>query len=516
MSLPNKHVGQPATEGSSLAVTDIKRRFYGTQALDGVSFSLRSGQMLGLVGENGAGKSTLLNVISGTDRPDSGNITLDGSIVRPANYHAANKLGIFRIFQELSLVPNLPVYENVFLSHESHFLKLGILSKREMAERAAALFTELGHGWIDVRQPANSFDFATRQAIEIVKAFALAKLLGVQTPVLLLDEPTSALSREEIAAFFQLVDAVKLRAITVFVSHRLSEILETCDRLLVLKDGKVVAEQATGDATETELHEMMVGRARSHHFYKETLQRLPDPETRLETRKLVGRGFTNIDLQVRAGEIVGIAGVMGSGKTELARAITGVQPPLLGELHVDAERVAEPRLRSLLDRGVAYVTPDRGDEGLFLGLPVAWNISIAKLAASSGPLLDLAVEAAESRKYVERLQVKTASAKAAARSLSGGNQQKLLLARWIAFGVKVLVLDNPTRGVDAGAKEDIYEVIRELAAQGVAILVVSDDLLEVIGLSNRILMMKDGHITAEIESPPDKKPTESELVAIMV
>jgi ribose transport system ATP-binding protein len=499
-----------------MSVRGISRRFYATQALDNVGFDLEEGQIMGLVGENGAGKSTLLNILCGTDCADSGQILIGDQPFCPQNYHEANKLGVFRIFQELSLIPNLPVYENIFLSHETPFMRAGVLNKRQMAQRAEELFAGLGHGWIDVRRPAVSYDFATRQAIEIVKAFALAQLLEVTTPVLLLDEPTSALSRDEIDSFFRLLDSLKRRAITIFVSHRLSEILDVCDHLLVLKDGQVVAQRTVGDATEGDLHALMVGRTRSQDFYKESAQLGPARPLVVETRELTSTGFNTIDLRIHKGEIIGIAGVMGSGKAELARCVAGIVPPTSGSLHISGSQIKRPTVAAMLRHGVAYVTPDRGDEGIFLGLPVSWNISIASLAARTGHLLDLGNEEASAGRYVTRLRVKAASVNAPARSLSGGNQQKLLLARWLALGVKVLVLDNPTRGVDAGAKEDIYEVIRELAASGVAILVVSDDLLEVIGLSDHVLVMKDGRIVEGFDSAPGGKPTESQLVSSMV
>jgi len=501
---------------TGLVVSGLMKRYLGTQALGGVGFTVKLGQVVGLVGENGAGKSTLLNVICGTTQPDSGTIELFGRSVRPQSYHHANEIGIFRIFQELSLIPNLPVYENIFLSHETHFTRGGIINHREMARRAAKLFEELDHGWIDVRKPAGSFDFATRQSIEIVKTFALARLLNIKTPVLLLDEPTSALSREEIDSFFKTVQAVRKHSICVFVSHRLSEILEISDRLLVLKDGEVVTEQDMEGVTEEDLHELMVGRTRADHFYKETSQRVPDDAVRLEVKGLTSTEFSEIDLTLRAGEIIGIAGVMGAGKTELARAISGIQPFSEGTIAVDGQVVETPTVPSMLDAGLGYVTPDRGDEGIFPGFSVSWNISIAKLARSKGSILDLSTEAQDAHDYVRKLRVKTDGINISARTLSGGNQQKLLLARWLAFGVKVLVLDNPTRGVDAGAKEEIYGLLRDLADNGVAILVVSDDLLEVIGLSNELLVMKDGVIKRKIPTPPDSKPEEIDIIGMMV
>lgn len=505
-----------STDQSGLVVSGLMKRYWGTQALNGVGFTVKLGQVLGLVGENGAGKSTLLNVISGTVRPDEGSIELFGKTVAPHSYHEANKMGIFRIFQELSLIPNLPVYENIFLSHEKHFTRAGVINHREMASRAQELFEELDHGWIDVRKPAASFDFATRQAIEIVKTFALARLLKIETPVLLLDEPTSALSREEIDSFFKMVEVVRKHSICVFVSHRLSEIMEISDRLLVLKDGEVVTECDIDGVSEGDLHELMVGRTRANHFYKEDAQREPDNKVVLQVSNLSSKSFHDISLTVRAGEILGIAGVMGAGKAELARAIAGIQPIVAGSVIVNGNVIENPNVPKMLDAGLGYVTPDRGDEGIFPGFSVCWNISMAKLARRSGALLDLKTELVDAHKYVRQLRVKTDGIYISARTLSGGNQQKLLLARWLAFGVKVLVLDNPTRGVDAGAKEEIYALLRELANSGVAIVVVSDDLLEVIGLSNSLLVMKDGVIKQNIPTPPNEKPEEIDIIGMMV
>jgi ribose transport system ATP-binding protein len=499
-----------ATERSAdapvlLQVDAVSRSFGPVTALDGVSFSVRRGEVVGLIGENGAGKSTVLNIVSGTDRANSGTVTVRGRRVVFSDYHEATCNGVFRIFQELSLVPNMTVWENLYLSHESRFTTAGIISRKAGIRRARALLERFGHGWIDPTRTVESYPFAIRQIIEILKAFALAELLGHDEPIILLDEPTAALASDEIEFLRELLLAVKSRSAVVFVSHRLSELLEWSDRVVVFKDGTVVADVEAAELTEGELHYLMVGRERDQQFYREGRQRPPAGDVVLE---LAGFGdgthFHDVDLQVRAGEIVGIAGVLGSGKSELGRAVFGAGGATTGRVrHGGREKVG-------------YIPPERKDDGLLDTFNVAQNISFAKVVGQRGPLLNLAAEKRVARRYIDALRIRTPSPRASILDLSGGNQQKAILARWLARGVDLLIMDNPTRGVDAGAKEEIYEIVRDLTDDGVAILLISDDLLEVIGLSHRVMVMKDGRLVREVDAPVDAKPGEADLVAEMV
>ena len=507
----------PASGRRILDLKGIDKSFAGKSALNDVSLSLDEGQVVGLVGENGAGKSTLLKIISGNLRADSGAIVVRGQEVELRSYQDANRAGIFHIYQDLALVPTMSVYENVLLSHEARFSRFGAIDNRAMRNRVAALFEEFGHGAIDVSRKIQDFDFSTRQVIEIIKAFALAELLGIEMPVMLLDEPTAALSGDEVQFLMGLIARTRERAAIIYVSHRLSEVLELSDRLYVLKDGSVVASMPVGEVTETELHERMVGRTRQEFFYREHLQRAPEPKVVLDVRNISQSGaFDKVSFSLRAGEILGVAGLLGSGKSDVARALAGNSSSLSGRIAVSGKEIRSPSIIAMNEAGVGYLPPDRR-EGVIPVLSVAFNMTLARLTrGDAGTLLDPASEIRDVNELIRTLSIKTPSATAPASALSGGNQQKVLLARWLMRNAKVLVLDNPTNGVDAGAKEEIYGLLRSIAAQGVGILLVSDDLPEIIGLSNRILVMRGGAVAREIDAPRDAKPREVDVVTHMV
>ena len=500
-----------------LDLKGISKAFAGKSALADVSLSLNEGQVIGLVGENGAGKSTLLKIISGNLRADSGSIAVRGREVELRSYQDANSAGIFHIYQDLALVPTMSVYENVLLSHEARFSRFGAIDNRAMRARVAAWFKEFGHGSIDVSRKIQDFDFSTRQVIEIIKAFALAEMLGIETPVMLLDEPTAALTGDELKFLMSLIAKTRERAAIIYVSHRLLEVLELSDRLYVLKDGSVVASMPVADVTEGELHERMVGRTRQEFFYREHLQGAPLPETALDVQDLSQRGrFENVSFSLHSGEILGIAGLLGSGKSDLARALAGDSLALEGRIAVSGREIRSPSIAAMNEAGVGYLPPDRR-EGVIPVLSVASNMTLARLTrADAGMLLDPRAELKDVEELIRALAIKTPGPAAPASALSGGNQQKVLLARWLMRNAKVLVLDNPTNGVDAGAKEEIYGVLRSIAAQGVGVLLVSDDLPEIIDLSNRILVMRGGAIAREIDAPRGAKPREVDVVSHMV
>lgn len=500
-----------------LEVASVSKAYSGKPALTDVSLSLRSGQVIGLVGENGAGKSTLLKIISGNVVPDSGAITVRGRQVSFRNYQDATRAGVFHIYQDLALVPTMSVFENVLLAHEAHFSRFGVIDNRAMRRKVASVFAEFGHGHIDVDEKIATFDFSTRQVIEIVKAFALADLLGIETPIMLLDEPTAALTGDEVDFLMKLIEGARSRAAIIYVSHRLTEVLEVSDELYVLKDGAVVAAISAEGVEEHVLHERMVGRKREEFFYREQLQRLPEAAVMLSAQGLSLPGsFDDIDLRVCAGEIVGVAGLLGSGKSDLGRALAGDMPGTRGAISVDGRRIGHISIASVCEAGLGYLPPDRRD-GVIPVLSVAVNMTLARMTRhGESALLDLREEETDALRLIDRLSIKTPGAHAHAGVLSGGNQQKVLLGRWLLRNCKVLVLDNPTNGVDAGAKEEIYGVLRAIADSGVAILVISDDLPEVIGLSNRVLVMRAGRLVQDIPAPADAKPQEVDIVAHMV
>jgi ribose transport system ATP-binding protein len=405
----------------------------------------------------------------------------------------------------------------LLLSHEARFSRFGVIDNAAMRRKVETLFREFGHPHIDVTEKVSNFDFSTRQVIEIVKAFALADILGIEMPIMLFDEPTAALTGDEVVFLMKLIAEARSRAAIIYVSHRLTEVLEISDHLYVLKDGAVVASMPAAGIRESELHEHMVGRKREEFFYREQAQREPDAGEVLSIKGLSLEGsFSAIDLSVHAGEIVGIAGILGSGKSDLARAVAGDMPGLKGTIEVGGKAISDVSISAMNDAGLGYLSPDRRD-GVIPILSVAVNMTLARLARrGESILLDLGGEETDAGRLIELLSIKTPDANALAGTLSGGNQQKVLLGRWLLRNAKILVLDNPTNGVDAGAKEEIYNVLRSIAGDGVGILLVSDDLPEVIGLSNRVLVMRGGTMVREIAAPKDAKPKEVDIVAHMV
>jgi ribose transport system ATP-binding protein len=502
-----------------LTARGITKDYPGVRALDAVDVDVFENEVVGLIGENGAGKSTLLNVLSGITRATHGEMLLRGEPFLPTGYHDSMLRGVDRVFQEQALVPNLRVYENVFLSHEKHFRTWGaFLDRRKMAETARQELALLGLD-IDPTAVTEKFSTSTRQLIEIARACTISTWLGIERPLILLDEPTASLGGAEVDVLFDVVRKLKARASFVFVSHRLPEVLALSDRIYVMKDGRVVAETTPGAASEGTLHALMVGRERVADYYRESRQRTSYGQEILAVEGLShGRVFTDVSLSVREGEIVGIGGVLGSGKTEVGRAIAGILPEAAGEIRVCGQVVTTRGIVEMMDRGVAYTPPERHTEGVMLGEPVDWNMSLACLRRTFGRTgwLDLGMEGKQVADYIQRLGVKTPSRRTRMLSLSGGNQQKVVLAKWLLTSARVLVLDNPTHGIDAGAKEEIYELLRGLADEGVGIVLVTDDLAELIGLSDRILVMRDGKITWRGDTPYGAKPSEKSVIASMV
>ncbi len=504
----------------ALEVRGLTKQFLGVKALDDVSMRVDRQEVVGLVGENGAGKSTILNALSGTIESWTGEIRLHGKSIRPRNYHQAVLMGITRVFQEQALIPTLSVYENMFLSHEDRFQTAGLfLNRRRMADWAHREMTDWGLE-VDVTRLVSDYDFGTRQAIAIAKAFGLARVLGTGPPLILLDEPTAALTQQEIKTFFARLSQLKRRASTIFVSHRLSEVWAACDRIYVLKDGQMVGEILPEKIDEGHLHELMVGRKRDRDYYKEDEQREPESEPLLQVKGFSRQGaFHDVSLEVHSGEIVGIGGVLGSGKTELGQAIAGIVNTDEGELVVADKTISRASFQKMIAKGVGYVPQERHEEGIILYLSLAFNLTLCSVEYFSTRLagfLNLRKEAKMVHALVKLLAIKSPSVSTLVSRLSGGNQQKVVLAKWLARQPRILILDSPTRGVDAGAKEEIYALLRNLAGQGMAIILITDELLELIGMSNRILVMKDGKVTHEVAAPPVLKPSEQELVRHMV
>jgi len=499
-----------------LEVRGVSKSFPGVKALDNVSFHINAHEVVGLIGENGAGKTSLLKVLNGIYQPDSGDVFVDGKAVRLSSPRQAFDTGIAMVFQEQSILPSLTVAENIFLGREEEFLRYGLISKARMQEAAAV---ELKKVHLDIHPGAqcSKLTFADRQMVEIAKALSLdSRIKGNVT--ILLDEPTSVLERREVDLLFEIVADLKKRASIAFISHRLEEVLQVTDRVYVMRDGKVVKEVRTQDATVKELHQYMVGRQLHHEYYREARQAAPSPKVLVEAKRLTrDGGFENIDFALHEGEVLGIAGVIGSGREELARCLAGHTPASSGTLQVDGKAVRFTSVPEATRHGIGLVPAERKIEGLVAQFSVAENMTLAALRKFvANGVVRFGAEREIAGKWIDRLKIKTPSSSAMVGGLSGGNQQKVVLAKWRIAGVKVLILDHPTRGIDVGAKEDVYELVRDMTAEGLAVILLGDTLEEVIGLSSRILVMRDGRVTATFDAPPGAKPSQVELVEHMV
>lgn len=513
-------------EQAALEASGLSKRYGETLVLDDVGITLPSTGVLGLVGENGAGKSTLLNILSGLIRPDTGTVVLHGGTPLPAEFSAARQLGIARVFQEQALVGHVPVFENLLIGTDRAFAWAGqILSRKRMIARAQEMIDRAGAA-IDVRRITRDLSFSERQLIEIIRAcLAPSMLFGINKPIVLLDEPTASLERGDEDIFLKLVEETRQEGSLLFVSHRLGEVLSLCDEIVVLKDGRRVAAVLPRDVDERKLHQLMVGRERDSDYYHEDRQQIiartgePAAGTAFAARSMDRPGhYHDVDIDVVPGEILGIGGLLESGKTPLGHGLAGVHPPVRGEVSLDGSAWQRPSTGSLVRAGVGYVPAERLVEGMIAGQPVSSNITLPSgdMFSTRSGFWRHRHENTVSRDLIARVGINVKGPDTLCERLSGGNQQKVVLARWLARPLKVLILDNPTRGVDAGAKEEIYRFIRDLTDKGTAVILISDELLELIGLSNRIAIMRQGQITQILPAPGHAKPTEQELVAAML
>ncbi len=506
----------PASTAPALAFVNVNKRFPGVHALKDVSIEVQPGEVVGLIGENGAGKSTLMKILSGVYQPDSGEVLIAGEPTRLANASDANSKGIGMVFQEQSLLTNLTVGENIYLGNEAQFTRFGIVDWRALYASAERQLRKVEVD-VDPRTRADDLGFAARQMVELAKALTLEEQAGSHL-VILLDEPTSVLERAEIEILFARVRALKSRASFIFVSHRLDEVLELADRIYVMKDGAVVADLKSEGAEVAELHQLMVGRSLQSEYYREQLQKPFADEVVVEADNLsLGHAYKGVSFQLHAGEILGIAGVIGSGREELTRTLAGFAPHDDGHLLVHGRDVKLKSPAEAVDVGFGYIPRERRVEGLVLFLPVAANITLADLGSlTRHGLIDAKEERRLATRWVERLNVRTPSINTLCLNLSGGNQQKVVLAKWLNAKARILILDHPTRGLDVGAKEEVYELVRTTTGEGVAVILTSDTLEETIGLSHTVLVMRDGAITYRTETKPGAKPRQVDLIGHMV
>ncbi len=476
----------------------ISKRFGATQALVDVSLAVYPGRIHALVGENGAGKSTLVKVLAGAERPDRGRILIQGTEVCPRRPADALAAGIAMVYQELSLAPNLSVAENVFLGHEPG--RYGRFDRRRAEQEVSRLAAECGMS-LPPAAKVGELPTALRQQVEILRS------LAHEARVIILDEPTSSLSEREVVRLMETLRDLKARTgiAVVYISHKLDEVECLADDLTILRDGRRVYSGAAG-LSRREMIRHMVGREMTEIYPPRTTA--PQPRTLLEVQGLSGKGFRNVSFRVAAGEVVGLGGLMGAGRSELADALAGVTPAGSGRILVDGRPARLRTPQQAIRHGIGYLTEDRRLSGLFPHLSVAANMTMANLArfARLGFLRRNRITA-EVLRMIELLSIKTSGPHAAVTGLSGGNQQKVLVARWLLTQVRILILDEPTRGIDVGAKHDIFNLINRLAERGLAILMISSELPELLGVTDRVLVLCRGELTADLttaEATPEK------------
>ncbi len=474
-----------------LEVRGICKAFPGVRALHQVDLQVARGEVVAVIGENGAGKSTLMKILAGVQPPDSGSIRFDGREVDIGSVSTALDLGISLIHQELNLADNLDVSANIFLGREAH--RWGWMRRREMEQSAARYLAMVGLD-VDPRTTVSELTIGKQQLVEIAKA------LSVDCRVLIMDEPTSSLSTGETERLFDVIDGLKRRGVSViYISHRLAEVQRIADRVVVLRDGENAGELDRSSIDHDAMVRLMVGRDVSQ-FYARRPHSIGDVV--LEVKDLVTPAWPQhrITFQVRAGEIVGLAGLVGAGRTELLQTLFAVDTKRGGTVRLDGKPLDERSPHHVIRRGVGLVPEDRKQHGLVIDMTVRQNLTLAGLSqfASRFGVLKPHQELDVARRMVDTLHIKTPSIEQTVRYLSGGNQQKVVLGKWLALGPKLLLLDEPTRGIDIGAKEEIYRLMEQLAEEGMAILFASSEMEEILGMSDRVLVMCEGRMTGEL------------------
>lgn len=476
-----------------LELKGVSKLFPGVRALDNINLEILPGEVHGLVGENGAGKSTLIKILTGAYKNDTGKIYIEGKEVQINNPRDAMKYGITAIYQELNTIKGLSVAENVFLGRE---IKLngdrGLLNIKEMRKKSHELLKGLGQD-IDTKQDVASLGIGQQQMVEIAKA------LSIKTRLLIMDEPTSSLTGREVKELLRTVKELKSRGIAViYISHRLEEVMEICDRVTVMRDGMKITTLPIEKVTINELIKLMVGRSLDQQFPK---IKVKIGEEALRVENLTRKGiFSNISFNVKKGEIIGIAGLVGAGRTEVARAIFGADEIDSGEIYIENKKVNIKSPKDAMNLGIAFLTEDRKGQGLVLDNTIDFNVHIASYKKSSkGLLLNLKKLKEVTRENIKKLNINPPIENFIVRQLSGGNQQKVVIAKWLNTKARIFIVDEPTRGIDVGAKVEVYNILNNLIKDGAAVIMISSELPEILGMSDRIYVMHEGRITAEID-----------------
>ena len=464
----------------------IDKSFGGNAVLKGAGFLLDDGEVHALMGENGAGKSTLMKILTGVYTKDAGQVIVDGKEVCYNNPQEAEKAGIVFIHQELNVLFDLTVEENMFLGKEIKKV-FGICDRKAMRKRVQEILDMLGVD-IDPTQRMDELSIGQQQMIEIAKA------LMVDAKVLIMDEPTAALTQSETEVLFKVVNSLRKKGVSiVYISHRMEEIFELCDRITILRDGTYIDTKRIADIDMNDIVKMMIGREIGERY---PVRNSKIGDVAFEVKNLNCPGaFENVSFEVRAGEVLGVSGLMGAGRTEIMQAIFGNMPNVTGQLFLDGKEIKNKNPQQAIQNGIGFITEDRKVEGLMLEESIMKNISLANLGRiSNGGVINKRKEQELVNKGIEELRIRCFGPQHECNNLSGGNQQKVIFAKWIYTNPKVLILDEPTRGVDIGAKKEIYNIINELAAKGVAIIMVSSELPEVLGMSDRVMVVREGEV----------------------
>ena len=486
-----------------LEVKNVTKSFPGTIALNDVSLDVRKGEALALVGENGAGKSTLMNIISGVFKPDKGSIFLHGEEITINSTRDALEKGISYVHQELSLCNHLSVAENIFMASLSNKV---FLDHNEMNQRSAELLSNFNVS-ISPTESVGNLNVAQKQIVEIAKA------LNHDTQVLIFDEPTASLTDREITELFKVIKELKSSGIAViYISHRLEEIFKICERVTILKDGCYVDTHNVTEVTPADIVKGMVGRS-LEALYPDKSSDISD--SILEIKNFASKyRYRDINFELKKGEILGFYGLVGSGRTELMRGICGIDPIVSGEVYLDGKKLDNKSFLRSIENGIVYITENRKEEGLFLEMSIKRNLSVVVLKQMlSGLFLADEKEREVASEYVSKLQAKVQGLDYSVSTLSGGNQQKIMIGKWMAANPRLIIMDEPTRGIDVGAKYEIHKMLRDMSEEGLGVIVVSSELPEIIGLSDRVIVMAEGIISGEVDVSVDTASSEERIVA---